>query len=1771
MSLWDSFKKQINESWSGLDFWDEEENRQQRQQFAQPKPNTPSNTGGVRVSTPQRPVGLPMLGDLTDPGIYSGNNPMTRGLPQTSVLDDDIASSKNPIMRDIRVTPTNDKMAAGQIFQKPQPRDFSAVDKSLDAGKSWEDISRETGIPLEEVKGYSQKTRPNYGMPGTTPQRFVGFDLDQGKNKTIFGWNAAALLPKDYEKTYSVKTGREFDASEDTFLKQFDNLSDEFRNVYVGDLQKQVEGGNENAKRTLDTLNRYGRLKGDFSDFLEGANERFYGGLSRGTARTVDFVLPGVNTGGLENWADSYEQPRQVTEMGKTGETAGTGLKGTFDVASMVIPSMWVDKFAKAARYANTGSKIINYGGRILPGSVTAGGIDLLQEVGRGNEANPTRSIGVGAAVDLATPVLLKPISKVAGKVLGPARNQIAKLLNRGGEQVIEEVTEQTGKEVPVMVKMSDELRNAPNINPQLSKVSSQNVEFGADTLGTDLDVKTVQKYVDDIKAGRPIDPLVVSSENGQILLQDGKHRMAALQALDIDEMPVVYRQTPTTPIEPGAGPVTGKTQSISELLPDLASRREVTQSMDEVLSKQYGVSEQMIRRLRNGYGDQTTQNLLARTSDATNIRDMDAFVWSEAKKNYGSPNVRIQRQPKPSDLPPPAEGLEVKQPTPPVKINTDMPKPQSKLGSMAEEFYEKAKGNNRVSFKNLEQLGQNISRQIDDEFTAIGSDFSDVARRVQEGSRNGVKSLDDVLTPDEAQILRKAQAEMNYIRRRASLGSKEVGTGNFGEMYLPQQGKGQYGGERLFEGFRETKPGSEFARKGRIDLEDLDYSPDVIGQYITRYGDTKLYQQERIARALARNNPNVDDEVVQKAAGEVINLQGRVNNLKTKIGAFGFGSRKILSEGKRIDTAAELNKIGKTLGKTQTDVVGAPKGLTNGERINSVMVGNKTVADTLGLNQYRDAQSFASKQIADAAGDRTALSRAVEQRLIADYNLMPDDIEYIVGGISRMADNVPEEVVLARVTSTYRMAAKQQLMEQLQSVNIQNPKLRRDISDLTNQILREGSIEDQLSNKVVRGVLRTQNAIFRKLNVSSALNELSDLTSFLSVYGKDTSLVPDFRSVKEFGLGEIDAAIEPYIKQVQEGRSLPSVLKTINKGTNLYKFVEAYKAGVVASSAKKFYGARGLQGDELVTKVLEDYRKLALPVDAFTKTFLDHAPLYTQYMTWGLRNLQKEGRLATGKIAAGQLLDKSALERAARNAYTNLPAKTVFWLSSNALKGTAILTAFGLTDFTGMTNQDYSGIDEQDKSLFDKVAKYTNTSTTLSLLNRLVQGYEKEQLKEKYANADYNPYEDNQFDKDIIDMYTPQFVKNINNTNDVLAKGYSENKGGRVQYEAPESFWDTARSWVFGKSNTNRGREYTGRLNIIDRVARGDNPLTAAIDMAKEQVGVQEPDYMRPLTDDYSVAYKEGDDQRRKVLLEGGRAFNGYLDNLKKESPKSYNKYIQSMDGNHVNPEYWKTISGGDGGTPDLTIFGMVRDRKKQLAKDLGKAYDPIYDLTDEQARAVLQQKSVATGDDIALRNSLYKEQWYKDYMDKVKGYYDSKTEEDGDFEQTQRVKDWYALNDEYNGFRTLETDDGQRPAWSQQFPTVYAQKIINEKYGFDSEQSKNFFRTYGDQYQAEKDAYDEANLALINKMRAIEGYPAMSTEQYAQVTEIADTDKSDDDDSYGSKKGSGFYAKEGDFGRKRALELPSAKIKVTKVSKKPKSAPKTVKIQRNKKPKTA
>lgn len=295
---------------------------------------------------------------------------------------------------------------------------------------------------------------PQRTVPNVPENRFKAIQLDEGKNKTIFGWNAAALLPKSLEKTYGVNTKDVDFGSADEFLKYFDTRDDQFRRAYVNKMQKDAQN-DPVAARTLKLLQERGRFKGNVSDFMEGANDKLYGGIGRGIMRGADFVLPGKNTFGLERLADQQDPSKTGTQQfstaGRVGEQFGSAEKAVFDLATLVVGAGAAEKaatklpaFASAVDKLQKGGRVSQIAARglgILPGSFAGSGIDVLQTAGRGDEQNVAKSFGIGTAVDLGVPVL--------GKVLGKGFN----LFKGKGSKTMGFVEDLIGETNPTSIK----------------------------------------------------------------------------------------------------------------------------------------------------------------------------------------------------------------------------------------------------------------------------------------------------------------------------------------------------------------------------------------------------------------------------------------------------------------------------------------------------------------------------------------------------------------------------------------------------------------------------------------------------------------------------------------------------------------------------------------------------------------------------------------------------------------------------------------------------------------------------------------------------------------------------------------------------------------------------------------------------------------------------------------------------------------------------------------------------------------------------------------------------------------------------------------------------------------------------------------------------------------------------------------------------------------------------------------------------------------------
>jgi hypothetical protein len=97
-------------------------------------------------------------------------------------------------------------------------------------------------------------------------------------------------------------------------------------------------------------------------------------------------------------------------------------------------------------------------------------------------------------------------------------------------------------------------------VNPQNSGVASENIKhipadslkLGTETHGVPIDTAQVAKVAADIQAGKPIEPLIVKTIDGTPYVQDGQHRLEALKAAGVKNIPTV-EQLPKTTLAPAA------------------------------------------------------------------------------------------------------------------------------------------------------------------------------------------------------------------------------------------------------------------------------------------------------------------------------------------------------------------------------------------------------------------------------------------------------------------------------------------------------------------------------------------------------------------------------------------------------------------------------------------------------------------------------------------------------------------------------------------------------------------------------------------------------------------------------------------------------------------------------------------------------------------------------------------------------------------------------------------------------------------------------------------------------------------------------------------------------------------------------------------------------------------------------------------------------------------------------------------------------------------
>lgn len=286
-----------------------------------------------------------------------------------------------------------DKVRAREDYDKKKN---TIVRSALKKGKSWEDISKETGLDVAEVQSLSQAIDPNYGIK--KPKSLVTTAKDNVKKNISsaldFGGAVESVIQdvtggtarkekllEDQQKLISLRKKE---------IERSGVLSPETKKRLIGELTAQQRGSF--AKATAERSNQLGELNRTLENPVIRGGAAFGAGVKRsgeGVAQGVggiyDLATPGKGQSRLTQAAtrsaegsDKFVQDNQLSDVAyKGGQLTGealqllTGTKAIKAMASLPGASKLVAVAGKADELENL-LRTVNKGGKAGDAAITA-------------------------------------------------------------------------------------------------------------------------------------------------------------------------------------------------------------------------------------------------------------------------------------------------------------------------------------------------------------------------------------------------------------------------------------------------------------------------------------------------------------------------------------------------------------------------------------------------------------------------------------------------------------------------------------------------------------------------------------------------------------------------------------------------------------------------------------------------------------------------------------------------------------------------------------------------------------------------------------------------------------------------------------------------------------------------------------------------------------------------------------------------------------------------------------------------------------------------------------------------------------------------------------------------------------------------------------------------------------------------------------------------------------------------------------------------------
>jgi len=477
----------------------------------------------------------------------------------------------------------------------------------------------------------------NYKAP---PQKFRGFSMDEGTNKKLFGMDVGQYMGQ-FGKTYKVKLDRDTEQTSDNFLKQYSGLNDEFRRVYTDKLIQQAKAGDGTAINTLKVLNDAGKLKGNFNDFIEGANQDFYENtLQRRGSQLIDAVTPGHFGEQYRKDLETRQRQMQNFDAGKLGQEFDPGTVG-MDIGLTIAGGAGAAKLATSvgtkipalAAFLKTGSTAANITSKAIPLLADSIGATATQDAIskiRGRDTSFAQDAATGVGIDVAGHLVMNK--------LAPVLSPVARFFGKGGKQADNIVSDILKETDPTVIKealgIDDVLAAAlsKETNPEVVKETLQKLSLDPSfKLDPDVQKRLEEEGIVAVKKD-PNDPYGASYKDNTITARDQ-------QALDDNvyhEMAHAQWQNKLTPEEKalfkGDGAASQSARGRAGYGQDEINSEDFSDYMNKAMTGKFDEVPDAYKAIISKYArialsDPATASQAVRTIAESQKRELDAFI----------------------------------------------------------------------------------------------------------------------------------------------------------------------------------------------------------------------------------------------------------------------------------------------------------------------------------------------------------------------------------------------------------------------------------------------------------------------------------------------------------------------------------------------------------------------------------------------------------------------------------------------------------------------------------------------------------------------------------------------------------------------------------------------------------------------------------------------------------------------------------------------------------------------------------------------------------------------------------------------------------------------------------------------------------------------------------------------------------------------------------------------------------------------------------------